>query len=264
MRRQVDRSNAGLNCYSHMKLSSCGCGGDVVDQACPSQPASIKCCKTSEANTTAAVEACVGPPLNCPGGTNTNCNNGVCTVTCSGGGGGAGEGGGDGGEGGNEGNGEGGSEGGGVPGSTDGGAGEEGEGNGAEGLNCPNGYTSNCYNGKCTVTCSGGGGGNNNNNNNGGAGGGGGGGGNNNNNNNGRKRRRKRQTGELCPLPGGGELGGSVEGPSSNSTSSGDCPCSDCATKLAEEAEKMDGRTDWAFTASKTPFDPNMKDDWED
>ena len=31
-----------------------------------------------------------GEGLSCPGGYNTNCNNGVCTVTCSGGGGGGG------------------------------------------------------------------------------------------------------------------------------------------------------------------------------
>ena len=50
-----------------------------------------------------------------------------------------------------------------------------------------------------------------------------------------------------------------MEGPSCSSRSAGDCPCSECAEKLAAEAEKMDTRKDWAYSAAKTPFDPRLK-----
>ena len=157
----------------------CGCEGEVLHGFCPSQPNSIKCCKVPETTTksatedgittAASIEECLlesTTPANCPGGANTNCNNGVCTVTCSGNGSGTGGGGG-------------------INNNNNGGGSGEQEGNGGGSggtggaINCPGGYNTNCYNGKCTVTCSGGN--------------------NNNNNNNGRRRRRrKRSTGLLC------------------------------------------------------------------
>merc|ERR1711962_1741039 len=77
--------------------------------------------------------------------------------------------------------------------------GTESEPNPLNPSSCPGGFTSNCNNAECVVTCSNAGGGpsplgpnNNNNNNNNNS--------NNNNNNNGRRRRRrKRSTGEPCP-----------------------------------------------------------------
>jgi len=130
----------------------CACEGEILHGFCPNQPDSIKCCKTSE--TASSVQACLPletPALNCPGGTTSNCYNGNCTVTCSGGGaGGVGVGGGEGGE-----------------AEEFGGIGENAE-NGEEGgggLSCPGGYNTNCNNGKCTISCSGGNGGTNNNNN---------------------------------------------------------------------------------------------------
>merc|ERR1712151_464498 len=70
----------------------------ILHGFCPNQPNSIKCCKsgviTTEAGVTEATEECeteattaaASTPLYCPGGYNTNCNNGDCVVTCSGGG----------------------------------------------------------------------------------------------------------------------------------------------------------------------------------
>merc|ERR1711962_988720 len=86
--------------------------------------------------------------------------------------------------------------------------GTENEPNPLNPSSCPGGFTSNCNNGECVVTCSNAGGGpsplgpnnNNNNNNNSNNNNNNSNNNNNNNNNNGRrKRRRKRSTGEPCP-----------------------------------------------------------------
>ena len=170
-------------------VDKCGCEGEVLHGFCPNQPNSIKCCKVavtttesgSEEGTTtaAAVESCVTEATNCVGGTNTNCNNGVCTVTCNGSGGGNNNNNNGGGNNNNNGGGTGNNNNGG--GSSGGGSGSNNngeEGSGSGGLTCPGGYNTNCNNGVCQVSCSGGGS-------------------NNNNNNNGR-RKRKRSTRELC------------------------------------------------------------------
>ena len=75
-------------------VDKCGCAGEFLHGFCPTQPDSIKCCKKEEITTEdpAGYEAeettvAVTSPLNCPGGYNTNCNNGNCVVTCSGSGG---------------------------------------------------------------------------------------------------------------------------------------------------------------------------------
>ena len=98
-----------------------GCtGGRQEAGLCPKQPNAIKCCigesGGEEPGSEETEESCNCPqatpgvgvlvagaaegateiageteaelPLNCPGGVTTNCNNGVCTQTCSGGGGG--------------------------------------------------------------------------------------------------------------------------------------------------------------------------------
>ena len=176
-------------------VDKCECEGEILHGFCPNQPNSIKCCKseitTTEVGVAEATEECeteattaaATTPLHCPGGYNTNCNNGECVVTCSGGGnnnnnGGGGNNNNNGGGGNNNNNGGGGNNnnnGGG--GNTNTGGGSSGGGNSPS--ECSSGYNTNCNNGVCTVTCSGGS--------------------NNNNNNNGRKRRRrKRSTGEIC------------------------------------------------------------------
>ena len=89
-------------------VDKCGCQGEILHGFCPSQSNSIKCCKKGDTSTATnntasnSEEECEEPSVsneggqpngegnakpNCPGGYNTNCNNGVCTVTCSGRGG---------------------------------------------------------------------------------------------------------------------------------------------------------------------------------
>ena len=99
---------------------------------CPSQPDSIKCCKSEEETTseplsceTESTTIAATTPLYCPGGYNTNCNNGNCVVTCSDGGGG-------------------------------GGNNNNNNFNGRSGLEppaCTSGYNTICTNGICDVTC---------------------------------------------------------------------------------------------------------------
>ena len=73
-----------------MEKSQCP-GGDNVHNKCPGLD-NIQCCK-SVCVEEVLVESCDDEEVNCSGGTNTNCNNGKCTVTCSGGGGAGGVGG---------------------------------------------------------------------------------------------------------------------------------------------------------------------------